>query len=135
MKIKPVKNYKKPNYAVKLASLALAAGVLTGCEPEEVTHSGATVINTKNNSETRITITPSEEVALEGKVVIEPDAESTEGAGEVELEEETMIESGEFGIDGEIMVSPEELELDGDVVVEPEVLEFMGDVAIAPDGE
>lgn len=135
MKIKPVKNYKKPNYAVKLASLALAAGVLTGCEPEEVTHSGATPVNTNNNSETEITITPTEEVTLDGDVAIDSGVSPMEGEVEVEYLGEILIESEELGLDGDIMVDPEELELDGDVVVEPEVLEFMGDVAVVPDEE
>lgn len=89
MKIEPVKNYRKPNYAMRFASIITAAGSLAGCNSMQ----------------------------LEGDTsIIETDPATTdvEFVGEVEpATDETDVE-----LDGDVICEPAETEvfIDGDVV-------------------
>lgn len=90
MKIEPVKNYKKPGYAVKLAALIAAAGALTACgeaEPE-----GATSLPDDITAGSTTTLDP--EVQIDGGMVVVED-ETTEPpviAGEVTIEPDGTTE-------------------------------------------
>lgn len=81
MKIEPVKNYKKPNYAMRLASIITAAGSLAGCSTSPQLDGDVTVADT------------------------EPATTATDVTfmGDVETTEETCVE-----LDGDIAVIPEE---------------------------
>ena len=98
MKIEPVKNYKKPGYAVKLAAFVAAAGALTGCT-EEADLEGATSL-------------PDD--VTTGVATVDPDAQID--GGMVVVEDET----GEVSIEGEVTIDPDgttEVQLAGDVAV------------------
>ena len=96
MEIKPQKNYKKPAFAIGLASLTVAAGVTTGCT---------------DNTESEVHITG------EVPTVTESKSETLEYDGGLEV-------IGEIEFVGEPVDSdPDEteiLELDGDVVCLPD---------------
>ncbi len=105
MEIKPQKNYKKPVYAVGLASLIATAGTLTGCTDNS---SGSSSNSGQNNSY--------EHSSLSGDMIIITDATSApieydgglELVGEVEFDDSSIPEETEI------------LELDGDVVCPPD---------------
>lgn len=96
MEIKPQKDYKKPAFAVGLASLTVAAGMTTGCT---------------DNTESEV------RTLGEIPVITESKSEPLEYDGGLEV-------VGEIEFDGEPDVSiPEETEtlaLDGDVVCPPD---------------
>lgn len=105
MEIKPQKNYKKPAFAIGLASLMVAAGT-SGCTDGAEGSSGA------NNSNDTTTL------SQPGDIEISTDSTTT-------LEYDGGLEvAGEIEFDGEPVVSmPEETEtlaLDGDVVCPPD---------------
>lgn len=80
MKIKPVKNYKKPNYAMRFASMITAAGSLAGCSTAPQIDGDVAVADTE----------PATAVT------------DVEIVGMIEQPEETCVE-----LDGDIAVLPE----------------------------
>lgn len=116
MEIKPQKNYKKPAFALGLASLMAVSGTLTGCTDgaenssdtkggsSEVSHGGAVAISTDSTTTLEYDggLELVGEVEFDGVPVI-PDPDETATAGDVYIPEETEI-----------------LELDGDVVCPPD---------------
>lgn len=103
MKIKPIKQYDKPYYAVKVAAMLTAAGMITGCT------------NTGNS-----------EIALDGETVCPPVTEQTEiTVGEVTIPETMTTEN--VIMPGAVVTDTEPLQLDGDVIA-TEPLQLDGDV-------
>lgn len=97
MKIEPVKNYKKPGYAIKLATLVAAAGALTACGEAEV----------KGTPSLSDQVTASSTTTLDNETQID---------GTVMVEDETE----ELVLEGDVTVAPEgtvEVQLSGDVAV------------------
>lgn len=79
MKIKPVKNYKKPNYASRLASVIAVAGVLTGCNTtrtagETTVIDDGMVYSSVDTSEVQLAGDVSVEVELDGDIVVEEES-------------------------------------------------------------
>ena len=79
MKIEPVKNYRKPNYAMRIASIITAAGSLAGCSAAPQIVGDVSVADT------------------------DPAVTDVTFMGDVEATEETCVE-----LDGDIAVMPEE---------------------------
>ncbi len=105
MEIKPQKNYKKPTFAVGLASLMVTAGMTTGCTDN--TNSTSDINKSNNESE----------VTLMGDMPMftESTSEPLEYDGGLELVGEVEFTDNSS--------SPEEteiLELEGDVVCPPD---------------
>lgn len=105
MKIKPVKNYKKPNYASRLASVIAAAGVLTGCNTirtaDETSVDNVGIVSSSvDTSEVQLAGDVSVDVELDGDISVEEDPVID---GWVESEEDVSI--------------GEEPELAGDIAV------------------
>ena len=122
MEIKPQKNYKKPVYAVGLASLIATAGTLTGCTDNS---SGSSSNSGQNSSY--------EHSSLSGDMIIITDATSApiEYDGGLEL-------VGEVEFDGvPVIPDPDETATAGDVYIpeETEILELDGDVVCPPDDD
>lgn len=123
MEIKPQKNYKKPAFAVGLASLMVAAGT-SGCTDGAEGSSG---VNTNSNDTTTL--------SQPGDIAISTDSTTTlEYDGGLEL-------VGEIEFDGvPVITNPEETEetsLAGAMYTpsETEILELDGDVVCPPDDE
>ena len=106
MEIKPQKNYKKPAFAIGLASLMVAAGT-SGCTDGAESSSG---INNNSNDATTLSQPGDIEISTDSTTSLEYDG-GLELIGEVEFE-------------GDLVVSmPEETDtivLDGDVVCPPD---------------
>lgn len=147
MKIKPVKNYKKPNYAVKLASVIAVAGALTGCTTTQT--AGETTVVTENGkgeSVSYVDTTAATEVQLDGDVVVESEPES-DADTEVQLDGDVVVEEepesdtdSEVVFDGDIVMEQDEPIMPGWVESEEDVSineepELAGDVAVITDSE
>lgn len=132
MKINPVKNYKKPKYAVSLAVLT-AVSTLSGCDPFERT-SGTAPAPAPSFTDREISFdgalenppdyTQTEEPTLSGDVVVISE-ETVTTTAEPPLAEESSEEISEHP--GHIAVISEE--------TEEEIFELAGDVAVIPDEE
>lgn len=109
MKIEPVKNYKKPNYAMRLASIitaATAAGSLAGCNSMQL------------QGETSVVDTEPATTDVEFMGAIEPATEETA----VELDGDVVCDTDEtVVIDGDMVIIEDEttteLELAGEPVL------------------
>lgn len=110
MKIEPVKNYKKPNYAMRLASIitaATAAGSLAGCNSMQL------------QGETSVVDTEPATTDVEFMGAIEPATEETA----VELDGDVVCDTDETDIviDGDMVIIEDEttteLELAGEPVL------------------
>lgn len=146
MKIKPVKNYKKPNYAVKLASVIAVAGALTGCTTQTAGETTVVTENSKGESVSYVDTTAATEVQLDGDVSIEAESESDADSevqlgGEVFVETEPESDTGsEVVFDGDIVMEQDEPVMPGwvesgeDISVDEEP-ELAGDVAVITDSE
>ena len=107
MKISPVKNYKKPAYALKLAALLTAAASVSGCAENSGTAVTAEEPAASNTAQTqedtapayRETTTAAPETTISGTVTtVETTTEcldDTELAGETDLPEETTSSAAE----------------------------------------
>ncbi len=93
MEIKPQKNYKKPAFAIGLASLTVAAGMTTGCTDDTLHTDGKVAIITESKSEP-----------------LEYDG-GLEVVGEIEFDGEPVVSIPE---------ETETIALDGDVVCPPD---------------
>ena len=108
MKITPAKDYKKPVYAIGVATILMAMTV-TGCT-DPVKYDGDVVIDTDHT----------DQVDLAGAADIRPD--ETEYS---KVDGDNPVLAGEVVLDGEVAIDPtDEVELDGGVAIdEPEKTE------------
>ncbi len=119
MKIEPVKNYKKPNYAMRIASVITAAGSLVGCNAAQLEGETSIVETEPATSDVELMgmIEPTEETCVEfdGDVVFEPTETEVFIDGDfIIVEEETTTEPTVTTID------PDKIEVPGMSLVETE---------------
>lgn len=106
MEIKPQKNYKKPAFAIGLASLMVAAGT-SGCTDGAESSSG---INNNSNDTTTLSQPGDIEISTDSTTYLEYDG-GLEVVGEIEFDGEPIVSMPE---------ETETLALDGDVVCPPD---------------
>ena len=109
MKITPTKDYKKPLYALGLATAMIAVAV-TGCtDPDSKTKSRRHNRNTKHTEvqyEGGLTIAdPDVELMGETDVYIPPTTENIQFEGEMDIWTDPTDE--DFGMDGNVLVGPD----------------------------
>ena len=108
MKITPAKNYKKPVYAIGVATVLMAMSI-TGCT-DPVKYDGDVAVDTDHTNQ----------VDLAGAADIRPDETQYS-----KVDGDNPVLAGEVELDGEIAVDPtDEVELDGVVeIYEPDKTE------------